>query len=143
MVGEAQHSQWRDDIRNNIKKAMNAMSITVDDPREAARLGMEANIAMEVNKIIAGVMLAERLGDLSFAIYRNDEIVAALSDDLTKGRGLVERLLDQVKDVKDKLDPEDFEEVEQWIANESEIADPKPQGLTEDQRVGERAGAGS
>lgn len=94
MVGESQHTAWRKDIMNNLKKAM-----------EAGDDSVRREIALAMIDATSKVMIAERIGQLAWALNRNDEVISELHDRITTGEQIAERLVAalQLMDEKGEL----------------------------------------
>jgi hypothetical protein len=120
MVPESQFDRWRHDLTTNLKKAGEALA---DDDDKRFQLAV---LAIDMTN---RVMLAERLGMLSLALNRNDEVLAQVLDRVGSGEKIAERLIKSLESVESDL-PEDAQLnlnfLETWLAPESGISFTPP-----------------
>lgn len=114
MVGESQFTSWRKDIMKNISKAL-------EESDGSAR----REVALAAVSATAQVMMAERIGQLSWAVNRNDEMLSVLHDRITTGEQIAERLVHALNQADDGNLPEGailcLTMMEDWLAPDGPV----------------------
>ena len=95
MVSESQHTAWRKNIMDNLAKAM-----------EAGDDGVRREVALAAVQATATVMIAERIGQLVWAISQTDEVLAESHDRVTTGEQVMDRLVKALQNADEETLPE-------------------------------------
>lgn len=121
MVGESQHTAWRKNIMENLKKAIQAGDDSV-----------RREIALAMIDATSKVMIAERIGQLAWALNRNDEVIAELHDRITTGEQIGERLVTALQAADERGDLSEGVELsltmlEDWLVPDGPVKFNPPQ----------------